>query len=174
MHYFLLISYRLIVGDRHVGLQIWDTAGQERFHCLAVSFYRGADACLLVFDVTDRESFDHLSKWKQDMLTHTNAIDNSKFPFVVLGTKIDLGDEQRRVSHDEAEAFARGLGVSYYEVSALSGENVDAAFLEIAIKAKEAADQVEMVLHSERINDDAVVDLEGESDEDDEGKKGCC
>jgi len=74
--------------SRQVSLQIWDTAGQERFQSLGVAFYRGADACLLVYDVTDATSFEKLSNWKTEFLKH---VDNSQgdFPFVVMGNKAD-------------------------------------------------------------------------------------
>jgi hypothetical protein len=84
-------------GTRHlVSLQIWDTAGQERFQSLGVGFYRGADACLLVYDVTDPHSLDHLEHWRKEFLEQVGAGGlaglgdaNTQFPFVVLGNKMD-------------------------------------------------------------------------------------
>ena len=75
-----------------VVLQIWDTAGQERFQSLGVGFYRGADACVLVYDITDPHSLDNLDHWRTEFLEHvggglSDAATN--FPFVVLGNKID-------------------------------------------------------------------------------------
>ena len=87
-----------IFGTRHlVSLQIWDTAGQERFQSLGVGFYRGADACLLVYDVTDPHSLDHLEHWRKEFLEQVGGGGiggglgdaSAQFPFVVLGNKMD-------------------------------------------------------------------------------------
>lgn len=73
-------------------LQIWDTAGQERFQSLGVGFYRGADACILVYDITDPHSLDNLDHWRNEFLSQVGGGLSSlaqSFPFVVLGNKID-------------------------------------------------------------------------------------
>lgn len=75
-----------------VVLQIWDTAGQERFQSLGVGFYRGADACVLVYDITDPHSLDNLDHWRTEFLEHVGgglSDAAANFPFVVLGNKID-------------------------------------------------------------------------------------
>lgn len=77
-------------------LQIWDTAGQERFQSLGVAFYRGADCCVLVFDVTAPNTFKTLDSWRDEFLIQASPRDPENFPFVVLGNKIDL--ENRQVS----------------------------------------------------------------------------
>ena len=75
-------------------LQIWDTAGQERFQSLGVAFYRGADACVLVFDLTSKKSFDNLDSWREEFLVQSSPTDHDTFPFVVLGNKCDLKDSR--------------------------------------------------------------------------------
>lgn len=70
--------------------QIWDTAGQERFQSLGVAFYRGADCCVLVFDVNNAQSFKSLDSWRDEFLIQASPRDPENFPFVVLGNKIDL------------------------------------------------------------------------------------
>ena len=79
-----------------IPLQIWDTAGQERFQSLGVAFYRGADCCVLVFDVTNANSFKTLDSWRDEFLIQASPRDPENFPFVVLGNKVDL--ENRAVS----------------------------------------------------------------------------
>ena len=75
--------------------QIWDTAGQERFQSLGVGFYRGADACLLVYDITDPHSLDNLDHWRKEFLEQVGGglaglgDASTQFPFVVLGNKMD-------------------------------------------------------------------------------------
>lgn len=70
--------------------QIWDTAGQERFQSLGVAFYRGADCCVLVFDVMSPGSFKSLDGWRDEFLIQASPSDPDHFPFVVLGNKVDL------------------------------------------------------------------------------------
>lgn len=70
--------------------QIWDTAGQERFQSLGVAFYRGADGCVLVYDVTSSHSFKSLDSWRDEYLIQASPRDPENFPFVVIGNKIDL------------------------------------------------------------------------------------
>lgn len=70
--------------------QIWDTAGQERFQSLGVAFYRGADCCVLVFDVAAPTSFKSLDSWRDEFLIQASPRDPDNFPFVVLGNKIDF------------------------------------------------------------------------------------
>merc|ERR1711935_753877 len=77
------------VDDRLVTMQIWDTAGQERFQSLGVAFYRGADCCVLVYDVNNGKSFDNLDNWRDEFLIQASPTDPDNFPFVVLGNKVD-------------------------------------------------------------------------------------
>ena len=76
---------------------MWDRAGQEVFQILGVAFYRGADCCVLVFDVTKSDTFAVLDCWKDDFLVQASPRDPEIFPFVVVGNKIDL--DNRAVSH---------------------------------------------------------------------------
>lgn len=80
-------------------VQIWDTAGQERFQSLGVAFYRGADCCVLVFDVTAPNTFKTLDSWRDEFLIQASPRDPENFPFVVLGNKIDLENRQVGMSH---------------------------------------------------------------------------
>lgn len=74
--------------------QIWDTAGRERFQSLGVSFYRGADCVLLVYDVTSRNSFRNLELWYEEFMTHACPENPANFPFVLIGNKVDLKNRQ--------------------------------------------------------------------------------
>lgn len=111
----------MTLGDRKVKLQVWDTAGQESFRAITRSYYRGAVAALLVFDVTKRESFEHLSTWLSE---------TANYPMMTIwlvGNKADL-DSQREVSQAEAEEYAEARGLPYIETSAKAGLNVDKCF----------------------------------------------
>jgi len=89
------------IDDRLVTMQIWDTAGQERFQSLGVAFYRGADCCVLVYDVTSANSFKALDSWRDEFLIQAGPRDPENFPFVVIGNKIDL--ENRAIQTRKAQ-----------------------------------------------------------------------
>ncbi|GFS46190.1 RAB GTPase homolog G3F [Actinidia rufa] len=74
---------------------IWDTAGQERFQSLGVAFYRGADCCVLVYDVNVMKSFDNLNNWREEFLIQASPSDPENFPFVVIGNKVDVDGGNR-------------------------------------------------------------------------------
>ncbi|CAI9280994.1 unnamed protein product [Lactuca saligna] len=98
-------------GRQSAGLKIWDIAGQERLQSLGVAFYRGADCCVLVHDVTVMKSFESLNNWKEEFLIQASTSDPENMPFVVLGNKIDVDGGNSRV----------------FETSAKEGFNVEAA-----------------------------------------------
>ncbi|KAK6022318.1 Ras family protein [Ostertagia ostertagi] len=121
---------------------IWDTAGQERFQSLGVAFYRGADCCVLAFDVTSASSFKSLDSWRDEFLIQACPRDPENFPFVLLGNKVDL-EAQRAVSSKRAQSWCQSKNnIPYYEVSAKEAVNVEAAFQAIArdALAREAQD----------------------------------
>eukprot|EP01121_Diplochlamys_sp_Union-15-3_P008437 TRINITY_DN2239_c0_g1_i1.p1 TRINITY_DN2239_c0_g1~~TRINITY_DN2239_c0_g1_i1.p1 ORF type:complete len:205 (-),score=37.32 TRINITY_DN2239_c0_g1_i1:67-681(-) len=126
------LTKEVMVDDRLVTMQIWDTAGQERFQSLGVAFYRGADCCVLVFDVNDAKSFENLDSWRDEFLIQAAPRDPENFPFVVLGNKIDL-ENQRVVSQKRAMAWCQSKGdIPYFETSAKEAINVEQAFQTVA------------------------------------------
>jgi Ras-related protein Rab-7A len=149
-----------VFGTSHaVTLQIWDTAGQERFQSLGVGFYRGADGAILVYDITEPSSFDHLQHWKDEFLQHVGSTNTligvnqysniggsaPPFPFIVLGNKIDK-EHDRRVPRQVAEEWCNSGGnimmarynatptasLRHMETSSKTALNVDEAFMELA------------------------------------------
>jgi len=129
------LTKEVMVDDRLVTMQIWDTAGQERFQSLGVAFYRGADCCVLVFDVNVAKTFENLDSWREEFLVQAGPKDPENFPFVVLGNKIDL-ENQRVVSQKRAQAWCQTKnGIPYYETSAKEAINVEQAFQVIAKNA---------------------------------------
>ncbi|KAF2806553.1 ras-related protein-like protein [Mytilinidion resinicola] len=122
--------------DRVVTLQLWDTAGQERFQSLGVAFYRGADCCVLVYDVNNSKSFETLESWRDEFLVQASPMDPESFPFVVIGNKVDVEESRRMISSKRAMTFCQSKGgLSYFETSAKEALNVEEAFSAIAKQA---------------------------------------
>mmetsp|Transcript_14021 Transcript_14021/g.29613 ORF Transcript_14021/g.29613 Transcript_14021/m.29613 type:complete len:236 (-) Transcript_14021:182-889(-) len=143
------ITKRLTVQGVTAKIQIWDTAGQERFQSLGVGFYRGADACLLVYDVTDPHSLDNLDHWRKEFLEQVGGgiqglgDASTQFPFVVIGNKTDKTDD-RLVTCERAEDWCRTAAsatimgsqpLPHFECSAKTSESVEDAFQEAARRA---------------------------------------
>ncbi|KAJ9637889.1 Rab GTPase ypt7 [Coniosporium tulheliwenetii] len=130
------LTKEVLVDDRLVTMQLWDTAGQERFQSLGVAFYRGADCCVLVYDVNNSKSFDTLDSWRDEFLIQASPMDPESFPFVVIGNKIDVEESKRMISTKRAMAFCQSKGgIPYFETSAKEATNVDQAFEVIARQA---------------------------------------
>lgn len=111
-------------NQTRVKLQIWDTAGQERFRSVTRSYYRGACGALLVYDITDRDSFNSVSTWLSDAKT----LASQNIVIILCGNKSDL-ESERQVTTAEAEQFASENGMYFTETSAKSGEHVEDSFL---------------------------------------------
>ena len=115
-----------------VSMQVWDTAGQERYQSLGQAFYRGADACILVYDITNAASFEHLVAWRQNFLDKAVTKNPQTFPFFVFGNKLDRGNE-RQVRIDTAKEWAKkNNNLPWQETSALDSHCIEKAFNKIA------------------------------------------
>ncbi|KAH8312839.1 hypothetical protein KR044_013203, partial [Drosophila immigrans] len=132
----VLANKELVLNNSLVTLQIWDTAGQERFHTLGRDFYKKADYCILVFDVTCRKSFENLDPWRNEFFLMAHTENPVQFSIAVIGNKIDL--ENRQVSKREAEQWCKSLSIPYFECSAKDGSNVQEAFQTLAAKVMDA------------------------------------
>jgi Ras-related protein Rab-7A len=124
-----------------VTMQIWDTVGQEKFESINKSYYRGGkkkqikkvNACVLVFDLTNRKSFERIDFWI-DNYYKQSGIENKDFPFVIIGNKCDMENE-RQTSKEEAESYCKKGNKKYFECSAKEATNVEIAFQNIAENA---------------------------------------
>ncbi|CAH8535211.1 unnamed protein product [Heterobilharzia americana] len=115
----------LRVDNKSVKLQIWDTAGQERFQCITRSYYRGAACALVVYDITDRESFNAVNTW----ISSVRDLALPNLTIILIGNKIDLEVSSREVSEMEGKQCAIDNGAqSFLETSAKNGSNVLEAF----------------------------------------------
>lgn len=116
---------RLPIGNQMVNLAIWDTAGQERFHALGPIYYRDADGALLVYDVSDRDSFAKVQMWVKEL----RKMLGTQVTLAIAGNKIDL---QRNVPLEEAEAYARSVGAVHFSTSAKLNQGIDDLFMDVA------------------------------------------
>lgn len=136
-------SRTVTIDDNPVKLQIWDTAGQEKFRSITRSYYRGTGGALLVYDITRRETFEHLTEWLDDCRKYSS----SNTTVMLIGNKSDLEDK-REVTTAEGEAFAKANGLFFLEVSAKTAANVDEAFIATAKHIYEKAERGELNLDS--------------------------
>ena len=91
-------------------------------------FYKGCECCFLVYDITNKESFESLVKWRTEFLGRVGSSDQKNFPFIVLGNKCDIKTD-RNVSKEKAQAWARSIGAEFYETSAKDTTCVEEAFM---------------------------------------------
>ncbi|KAL3512182.1 hypothetical protein ACH5RR_024899 [Cinchona calisaya] len=130
-------AYRNVkVGDKIIKAQIWDTAGQERFRAITSSYYRGALGALLVYDITRRETFQHLKKWLYEL----REFGSSEMVVVLVGNKSDLGNS-REVNLEDGQSFAQLEGLLFLETSAKENLNVEDAFHQMITKIHEITSQ---------------------------------
>ena len=114
-----------------VKLQIWDTAGQERFRTITSSYYRGAHGIIIVYDVTDRQSFQNVEHWLKEIDKYATGNVNK----LLVGNKSDL-QSKKVVTYDEAKEFADKHGIKFLETSAKNSHNVEQAFQTMATEIK--------------------------------------
>jgi Ras-related protein Rab-4B len=115
------------LGGKTIKLQIWDTAGQERFRSVTRSYYRGAAGALIFYDITNRDTFEHLANWLSDART----LARPDISIVATGNKSDL-KEERQVTFLEASRFCQENDAMFMETSAMTGECVEEAFMKCA------------------------------------------
>ncbi|KAJ2822099.1 hypothetical protein IWW50_004360 [Coemansia erecta] len=123
------------VDDKRYKLTIWDTAGQERFRTLTSSYYRGAQGVILVYDVSNRESFEHLDSWMEELNTYCTTSDVVK---MVVGNKIDK-ESERQVTRKEGAEYARRHQTLFLECSAKTRIGVQQAVEELVSKISDTA-----------------------------------
>ncbi|KAH7679686.1 Small GTPase superfamily ARF/SAR type protein [Dioscorea alata] len=116
----------VVIDHKSVKAQIWDTAGQERYRAVTSAYYRGAVGAMLVYDITKRQSFDHIARWLEELRGHADK----NIVIMLVGNKSDL-EEQRAVPMEDAKEFAQREGLFFLETSALQATNVETAFITV-------------------------------------------
>ena len=153
------------IGDKTVKMQIWDTAGQERFRNVVASYFRGSNGILLIYDVTNRDSFKNLDSWLE--VIENNASDNVLK--ILIGNKVDLV-EDIEIKKEEGQQFANRYNMQFIETSAKLDTNVSEAFETLAkLMIEFNSKQVPLTqkkTDNKKLSSSAGKDLNA--------KKGCC
>ena len=153
------------VKNKNVKIQIWDTAGQEAFQAITRTYYKGAIGALLVYDITRKDSFEHITKWLNEVKSN-----GSKDIFCILiGNKKDLED-QRQVKFEEGKKLAEENNLLFLETSAKTAENVQEAF---TISAEKILEQIQKTGIDPTVPSKNVKITIDEQEEEEQGKK-CC
>lgn len=152
------------MDGKTIKLQIWDTAGQERFRTITSSYYRGAHGIIIVYDVTDQESFNNVKQWLHEIDRYACENVNK----LLVGNKSDL-TSKKVVSYETAKEFADGLGIEFLETSAKNATNVEKAFMTMAGQIKQRMAS-QPIAEGGRAAGRTLTDLKGKSVD----SKGCC
>jgi small GTP-binding protein len=120
------------MSDQTIKLNIWDTAGQERFKTITSTYYKGSHGIILVYDITDRESFNNINNWITEVKKHAGA----QVVKLLVGNKCDMA-AKRAVSFEEGDALAKEYNIHFFETSAKQDLNVEKSFLTIATEVKD-------------------------------------
>ncbi len=114
--------------DKNIKLHMWDTAGQEQFRSIIASYYRGIAGVVLMYDVTERQTFERLRWWRKEIEANSRSGDSPRV--IVVGNKVDK--DKRAVSVEEAKEWARQNGMLYHETSGRTGEGIDNCMMRLA------------------------------------------
>ena len=152
------------INGNPLQVKIWDTAGQERYQSQTNSFFKNSEGVILVYDVTNPETFENLKNWLNSIQANTK---DSNLKKIIIGNKIDL---KREVGKEEAEAFAKENKVGYFETSAKENKNINAS---IHYLAQEVVNTPEWKIRKEKRESNIKL---GESNKKENGKKEdkCC
>ena len=162
---FLSKSYK--INNQVFKIEIWDTAGQERYKSITAAYYKGAKGALIVYDITQKESFENINKWMSEV-RDKSAKD---LKIMIVGNKTDLENE-RQVSTDDALERAKELESPVMEASALDGNNVKAAFYDLLKEMyKEIKKKIDIVENQNAGGEKDGVQLNTNEEKE---KKGCC
>ena len=154
------------INNKSIKLKIWDTAGQERFRNITQQYYKGADGIVLVFDLTDRNSFEKIREWMKQIQSYTQK---ESIAIVLLGNKCDA--ENKAVTIQEASEIASEYNMKFFETSAMNNINIEESFTQLStqiMKIKEAKNA------SSEVSPNQTLQLKPSSNKEIKKKKGCC
>ena len=133
------------INDKNFNIHIWDTAGSERYKSITKSYYNNAHGVIIVFDITNYDSFNNVIDWFNDI----NKLCIKNIPIILVGNKSDL-EEKRRVSHKEIVELTTKLNINYIEVSAKRGKNIEKIFKNLIKKVSLIVDLPKQIYYIEQ------------------------
>ena len=165
-------SKNIEINNKVYRIQVWDTAGQENFRSLTRAYYKNCVCAIIVYDVTNKQSFENIQNWLEDV--HNQS--PKTVLIALIGNKIDL-DDKRVISFDEGKELALKNGIIFMETSAKTGEGVNEVFNYTAQEIEKKMKENYYNLKSETCGikegniDNNAINLKDEKNND---KKGCC
>ena len=140
------LSKTIHLDTRTIRLQLWDTAGQERFKSLIPNYVRDCDHAIIVYDISNEDSFIEVTKWCE----FVRNLRGENFPITLVANKIDLDEEtKRKVTTREGETKSKKLNIKFIETSAKTAQNVNSLFKTIAINSFNINDETKQNLNQE-------------------------
>lgn len=164
----------LTIDNKIIKAQIWDTAGQERYRAVTSAYYRGAVGAMLVYDMTKRQSFDHVARWLEELRGHADK----NIIVMLIGNKSDLST-LRVVPTEDAEEFSQSESLFFMETSALESTNVETAFQTILTEIYRLTSKKNLVANNENESSGNSALLKGTKiivplEQPGESKTSCC
>jgi Ras-related protein Rab-11A len=156
------------IDNKKIKAQIWDTAGQERYKSITSAYYKGAKGALIVYDITNKFTFESVDKWVQDL----NSYGDKNLTLLLVGNKSDLEDK-RQIMKEDGEEKAKSFNLGFIETSACSGDNIDQAFV---IMLKEVLKKYidENDINNDEFEASGGKNLELNKNNNNKKKKRCC
>lgn len=165
----------VVIDHKSVKAQIWDTAGQERYRAVTSAYYRGAVGAMLVYDITKRQTFDHVPRWLEELRNHAD----NNIVIMLVGNKCDL-DNLRAVPTEDAKEFAQKEGLFFLETSALEATNVETAFLTVLTEIFKIVTKKSLIASQDQGNGNHTslsgtsIVVSGQEQDSTTKKKSCC
>ncbi|EZA48655.1 hypothetical protein DMN91_003767 [Ooceraea biroi] len=165
------LNKKLNINGKRVNLAIWDTAGQEKFHALGPIYYRMSNGAILVYDITDEDTFQKVKNWVKEL----KKMLGSEICLVIAGNKVDL-EKDRNVAIEEAEEYAKQVDAMHFHTSAKLNQNIEEMFLNLTRRMMQRADEAEQKSTLTRTNSTRrnVVMVEDETQHTQPSRSSCC
>jgi Ras-related protein Rab-21 len=169
------LTKNINIAGRRLTLSIWDTAGQERFHALGPIYYRDSNGAILVYDITDEDSFQKVKVWVKEL----RKMLGNDIALCIVGNKTDL-DKDRHVTVDEAESYSATVGAKHFNTSAKLNKGLDELFLDLSRRMIERVDEEALTSRgmtrsaSSRRNVVTIVDEDQQRESSSSARSGCC
>jgi len=165
----------VVIEHKSVKAQIWDTAGQERYRAVTSAYYRGAVGAMLVYDITKRQTFDHVPRWLEELRNHAD----NNIVIMLVGNKCDL-DNLRAVPTEDAKEFAQKEGLFFLETSAMEATYVETAFLTVLTEIFKIVSKKSLIASQDQGNGNHAslsgtsIVVPGQEQDTTTKKKSCC